>query len=106
MKDRARIIPSLLRHGKADVHAALATCRGEGVDADRPVLLSTIHGSKSLEWGEVWWLDAHLCHTGHEKEDHLRYVAVTRARDRLVYFESEGWGQDEVFPSLGSGSRA
>lgn len=51
------------------------------------VELSTVHQAKGLEWDNVYM----LIHTfrdepgQHSEETNLRYVAITRARNRLVY---------------------
>lgn len=66
------------------------------------ITLSSGHKSKGLEWETVYILDAHLCPSkwalrkaeeGDEgalnQELNLRYVMATRAKDRLIYIDSE-----------------
>jgi superfamily I DNA/RNA helicase len=56
-----------------------------------------------MEWHRVFILDAHLMPSKwatrawmREQEDNLAYVAITRAKSRLSYITSGGWGKDEV----------
>jgi superfamily I DNA/RNA helicase len=58
--------------------------------------LSTIHKAKGREWDRVGFLDAHLIPAKWarqdwelEQEDNLAYVGVTRAKQELVYLDSE-----------------
>jgi superfamily I DNA/RNA helicase len=63
------------------------------------VVLSTIHKSKGLEADTVFILDEHLLYKmsgdegtwTHTQEKNLEYVAITRAKNRLVYISSEGF---------------
>jgi superfamily I DNA/RNA helicase len=63
------------------------------------VVLSTIHKSKGLEADTVFILDEHLLYKmsgdegswTHTQEKNLEYVAITRAKNRLVYITSEGF---------------
>ena len=90
--DQAETLKALLRNGKASVADALRTVdRTLSPDHDpAAVQLSTIHGAKGLEWPEVWWLDQQLCKPDEEPQDaHLIYVAITRAKERLVYCRSK-----------------
>jgi superfamily I DNA/RNA helicase len=58
--------------------------------------LSTIHKAKGREWDRVGFLDAHLI-PGRwakqpwelEQEHNLAYVGVTRAKQELVYLDSD-----------------
>ena len=59
-------------------------------------LLSTIHKAKGREWPEVGFLDSHLIPAKWAKQDwelqqerNLSYVAVTRAKEKLVYLNSD-----------------
>lgn len=55
-----------------------------------PVKLMTGHGSKGLEFNEVFFLDEFL--VGDEgQEQNLRYVIITRAKQRLTYVRSENF---------------
>lgn len=71
-------------------------------DADRKgqrpadFLLSTIHKAKGREWDRVGFLDSHLIPAKWAKQDwerrqelNLSYVAVTRAKQELVYLNSD-----------------
>ena len=63
------------------------------------VVLSTIHKAKGLEADTVFILDEHLLYKmsgdegswTHTQEKNLEYVAITRAKNRLVYISSEGF---------------
>ena len=63
---------------------------------DAPVLLSTIHKAKGLEWPNVVILEAGLMPSKYAKtpaeiqqENNLHYVAITRAQKQLIYLESD-----------------
>lgn len=67
------------------------------------VTLSTIHKSKGLEWDEVTILDWHKMPAKwasrawqRRQERHCQYVAVTRARSRLVLCRAEDFERDET----------
>lgn len=58
------------------------------------VTLSSIHRAKGGEWDRVWWLDHAGCvprrgaSSWQEAEvRHLRYIALTRARDTLLFLD-------------------
>lgn len=58
--------------------------------------LSTIHKAKGREWNRVGFLDAHLIPARWAKQDweleqeaNLAYVGVTRAKQELVYLDSD-----------------
>jgi superfamily I DNA/RNA helicase len=58
------------------------------------VTLSSIHRAKGGEWDRVWWLDHAGCvprrgaSSWQEAEvRHLRYIALTRARDTLIFLD-------------------
>ncbi len=61
----------------------------------RGILLSTIHKAKGLEWAHVYLLGADklmpssYAVTAFDKsqEDHIRYVAITRAKHTLTYLD-------------------
>lgn len=60
------------------------------------ISLATIHRSKGLEWPVVFWLDRSLLPSKWarqewelEQENNLGYVAVTRAKETLIYINSE-----------------
>lgn len=59
------------------------------------ITLSTIHKAKGLEWQNVFILNEDLigkhasAEWAKEQEENLRYVAITRAMQRLVYIEQE-----------------
>jgi hypothetical protein len=58
------------------------------------IVLSTIHGSKGLEWQRVYVLGLHNQHFPDERHTNLEpmrrllYVAVTRAKSELILFNS------------------
>jgi superfamily I DNA/RNA helicase len=63
------------------------------------VVLSTIHKAKGLEADTVFILDSFLLYKmsgsegswTHTQEQNLEYVAITRAKNRLVYITSKGF---------------
>jgi hypothetical protein len=61
-----------------------------------PILLSTIHKAKGLEWPTVYFLDdwripSHFAKTpeAREQERNVWYVGVTRAMKKLIFIEGE-----------------
>lgn len=63
-------------------------------DSNSRVTLSTIHKAKGLESNTVWWLAPSLCPSRwakkpwqQQQERNLCYVAITRAKERLVLIE-------------------
>lgn len=76
------------------VPALLATIDDLFNDRRSGVTLATIHKSKGLEAGRVWWLNASACPASwarqpwqKQQERNLCYVAATRAKSELVMFE-------------------
>jgi DNA helicase II / ATP-dependent DNA helicase PcrA len=73
---------------------SVLTVEGEAADDDEPLTLSTIHSAKGLEWKHVFLMGvvdgllpisfALNYEDEIEEESRLFYVAVTRARDKLV----------------------
>ena len=62
--------------------------------AEGGVTLASIHKSKGLEAGTVWWLNRSACPSKwakqawqQQQEGNLCYVAATRAKHRLVLIE-------------------
>lgn len=89
-----------------------AVRRGGG--EEEPVILSTIHSSKGMEFDTVYLLDLYddvlpSCDakrqrsegdvSAYENEVRLFYVAATRAKRRLVLFEGNRLNGEEVEPS-------
>ena len=58
----------------------------DGVDT-RYVLLSSVHKAKGLESSRVFALDWTFRRGRNQEEDNIYYVAVTRARDELIFVE-------------------
>jgi superfamily I DNA/RNA helicase len=66
-------------------------------DQDRGVLtLSTIHKAKGREWPTVAILQPELMPSGwatkdweQQQETNLKYVAITRARERLIWLDGK-----------------
>lgn len=54
-----------------------------------PIKLMTVHKAKGLEWPTVHILDEERF-TDKGQDPNLRYVAATRAKERIVYIHSEG----------------
>ena len=73
----------------------------EAFFSDEPngnLTLATCHKSKGLEWHKVFILDEHRFFPKWAKKDwmieqekNLKYVAITRAKNDLVYISSTGW---------------
>ena len=62
-----------------------------------PIQLMTGHKSKGLEFDNVIFLDEFLVGE-YEQDPNLRYVIITRAKEKLIYAESENFvdgGDDE-----------
>jgi len=85
-----------------DVETVLCVRGNDKSDASAmkgKVVLSTIHKAKGLEADTVFILDEHLLYKmsgdegswTHTQEKNLEYVAITRAKNRLVYISSEGF---------------
>jgi DNA helicase-2/ATP-dependent DNA helicase PcrA len=85
-----------------DVETVLCVRGNDKSDASAmkgKVVLSTIHKAKGLEADTVFILDEHLLYKmsgeagswTHTQEQNLEYVAITRAKNRLVYISSEGF---------------
>lgn len=69
---------------------------------ERLITLSTVHRAKGREWRTVYILDRHLIPSFYAtqewqltEERNLSYVAVTRAKERLVYIRSNGWDDEK-----------
>jgi superfamily I DNA/RNA helicase len=74
----------------------IAALRAEQETAgNKGILLSTIHKAKGREWNTVYILGADrlmpsqyaVTRFDQQQEDHIRYVAITRARSALVYLD-------------------
>lgn len=85
-----------------DVETVLCVRGNDKSDASAmkgKVVLSTVHKAKGLEADTVFILDEHLMYKmcgdkgtwSHTQEQNLEYVAITRAKNRLVYISSEGF---------------
>lgn len=60
------------------------------INSSGPIVLTTGHKSKGLEWDTVFFLDEHII--GKEgQEKNLRYVIATRAKQELIYVKSEDY---------------
>jgi len=87
-------------------------------DAEGRILLSTIHRAKGREWGTVYLLDEWRIPSKYAVQDaqknpdsvqmqqemNLMYVAVTRAKQKLLYIDSrqyKGGDQDDEEETLG-----
>lgn len=94
--------------------AALSQAAREGADPEASVVLSTIHSSKGMEFDMVYLLDCYddvlpSCDAkaqrkegdcaAYENEVRLFYVAATRAKQKLVFFESSRLNGEPVAPS-------
>lgn len=111
IEDQYEVLQCVMENYKADSKAMLK----EGIEylfrkeySPDAIELSTIHKSKGKEWDTVYFLNQGLipgrwvqeaCDTGKscgpwmlEQEHNLRYVAVTRSLDKLVFMERERKG--------------
>lgn len=59
------------------------------------IYLMTGHRSKGLEYETVLFLDSHLCKVDRDQDANIKYVIETRAKERLVYVESETYKMKE-----------
>eukprot|EP00808_Paulinella_micropora_P011874 g49175.t1 len=90
---------SALSQTQKTVSALLALLENnKGKESEGPTL-STIHQAKGAESDVVWWLGHNLCPNKpkgwqRQEEENLMYVAVTRAKRKLVLAEldEEKWG--------------
>lgn len=77
-------------------------------NSDSDVLtMCTIHKAKGLEWHRVFLLDPQLMPSKFAKrpwelvqEGNMWYVAITRAKDTLVYLRSEEWSGEKDRPRV------
>jgi hypothetical protein len=81
-----------LGDGLATVHLQEVTRRWTALTEERScaVRLSTIHQAKGLEAPTVIWLGPEAIDAANDEEVNLAYVAVTRARQRLVLMSLDG----------------
>lgn len=63
-----------------------------------PIVLSTVHKAKGLEWDRVFFLDRDLIPSRYaktdyefEQENNILYVCITRAKEALIYINSENY---------------
>lgn len=86
IEDRAACLAVFAQQGK-DLGDAIAYAE-HLFNSRAPLKLMTGHGSKGLEFDEVYFLDSHL--VGDEgQERNLRYVICTRAKKTLTYIDLE-----------------
>lgn len=60
------------------------------------IYLMTGHGSKGLEFENVFFLDQHLIDIKAGQDNNLKYVIETRAKLNLTYITSEGYVDDSI----------
>jgi superfamily I DNA/RNA helicase len=82
--------------------ARLQMSKEEAAAQTDAVQLLTLHGSKGLEFDNVWMIgceEGNLPHTDstEEEERRLMYVGMTRARSRLVISSSMEDGMESRF---------
>src|SRR5690606_2136403 len=68
---------------------AIAYAKGLGEQSGR-IYLMTGHGSKGLEFENVFILDKHLIDIKHGQDNNVLYVMAPRAKLNLTYITSEG----------------
>lgn len=88
------MIAQELPEGKRTVAELLSVLQTLFTDANNRVTLATVHKSKGLEADTVWWLNPSLCPSRWAKKDwqrqqerNIMYVAITRAKTRLILAE-------------------
>lgn len=89
VSDQAECLRVFLRQG-ADIGEAIAYAE-HVMKSHGPIVMSTIHKAKGMEWDNVFLLDKHLIHVEDQQDANLLYVAQTRAKQRLVYVTTEGY---------------
>jgi superfamily I DNA/RNA helicase len=89
VRDQAECLRIFARQG-SDLGEALAYAE-QLLAAKGPIVLSTIHKAKGLEWPDVFLLDKDLIRLGEGQEDNLLYVAMTRSKENLTYVTTEGF---------------
>lgn len=95
--DKAQALSMLagsLPEAERTTAALIAVINQLFTDQNSRVTLATIHKAKGLEADTIWWLAPSLCPSRWARRDwqkqqerNLMYVAVTRARHRLVLIE-------------------
>jgi hypothetical protein len=97
LEDKGQCLEVLIRHEMSD-HGDVYSLkhRIKSMFSDKaeqvPVLLSTIHKAKGMEWQNVYILNSELMPSKYAKtpkeiqqEHNLHYVAITRSQNQLVY---------------------
>lgn len=82
IRDRGECMRVFARNGE---NLGDAIAFAEHVFAARgPIKLMTGHKSKGLEFSDVWFMDEHLV-SDEGQDRNLRYVIITRSKERLTY---------------------
>lgn len=100
IEDKYNCLFTILRHSTGITHIS-ERINSLFEDTSRQLLtLSTIHKAKGLEWPRVFILDFDLMPSRWATQDwqkrqerNLQYVAITRAKQDLVYIKSDQWKQ-------------
>lgn len=92
---------SVLSEGLTDVESLRRMIRGIFRDDVSGVVLSTIHKAKGLENDRIFFACPELIPSKYatqewqlEQEQNLKYVAITRAKNELIYVDSEVFVND------------
>ena len=97
INERADALLALLSGCSAQAGVDEITNKAERLftDKESPILLSTIHKAKGLEWPTVYFLNEHLIPSHFAKteqallqEKNIWYVGVTRTMNKLVFIET------------------
>lgn len=98
VKDKPSCIRTVMKNSKAKtIKDLIAEIELLFADNDKPdvISLSSCHRSKGLESDVVYFLDSSLIPSKYakmdwelEQEQNLKYVAITRAKNELVYIDS------------------
>lgn len=97
VNERADALLALLSGCSPNAGVAEITAKAERLftDKEAPVLLSTIHKAKGLEWPTVyflneWMIPSHFAKTEEalQQEKNIWYVGVTRTMNKLVFIET------------------
>lgn len=113
IRDKAESIVAVIEYSHAKDTRGLMSAIEElfNREDNGSVLLSTIHRSKGFEWDTVYILDQHLIPSKYAKaavkrdpergrdqmqqEYNVRYVGVTRSKDKLFFIQSDAYREQD-----------
>jgi len=74
-------------HTDTHLRGMLAHVTNLFTNTEGTIDLLTGHKAKGMEWDTVYFLDEYLVGTDTEQEQNLRYVIMTRAKEKLIYID-------------------